>query len=360
MSPLGVARPARPRGPRSGGRPRSAGPAPAPDRAAAAVACSWLGCIHSSQPARSTIGAAWPQWSECACVQASSRTCSSAQADLVHRPLELRHRPGSCMPVSTSTKPEPAAIAQALQCGTPGHGSGSRSRHSPGSTRSPRPSSRSRRHRGRTILAPRRLRRCDKRRPTTSPGGTSRRSARRTSTPRWRCWAPGGDRPARRRPQELIAPDGIRDVLRGAVRGVPGLRARDPAGASPTAAPHRGPLARARPRSPGPARFQGFAPNGARIELEGCDVVTVSDELIEHNDAYIDSGDDRPPARAAAAALESKAEARLTQARQRCAPGPELRPRRRARADRRRRLARPRRLPAEDDERLPDRGRRRA
>src|SRR5205823_5600853 len=32
--------------------------------------------------------------------------------------------------------------AQALQCGTPGHGSGSRRRHTPGSTRSPRPSSR--------------------------------------------------------------------------------------------------------------------------------------------------------------------------------------------------------------------------
>src|SRR5947209_7819335 len=50
--------------------------------------------------------------------------------------------PGSCMPVSISTTPDPAAIAQALPCGTPGHGSGSRRRHRPGSTRSPRPSSR--------------------------------------------------------------------------------------------------------------------------------------------------------------------------------------------------------------------------
>src|SRR5437870_2941272 len=35
------------------------------------------------------------------------------------------------MPVSNRTMPSPAATAQALQCGTPGHGSGSRSRHTP-------------------------------------------------------------------------------------------------------------------------------------------------------------------------------------------------------------------------------------
>src|SRR3712207_854507 len=53
--------------------------------------------------------------------------------------------PGSCMPVSTRTMPSPAASAHALPCGTPGHGRGSRRRHTPGSTRSPRPSSRLRR-----------------------------------------------------------------------------------------------------------------------------------------------------------------------------------------------------------------------
>lgn len=61
----------------------------------------------------------------------------------------------------------------------------------------------------------------------------------------------------------------------------------------------------------GPGRFQGFAPNGARLEIEGCDLVTVADDLITHNDAYVDSGDIArqlgflPPA-------GSKAEARLT------------------------------------------------
>ena len=41
----------------------------------------------------------------------------------------------------------------------------------------------------------------------------------------------------------------------------------------------------------GPGSFQGFAPNHARVHLEGCDVISVEDELIVHNDAYIDSGD---------------------------------------------------------------------
>src|SRR5205823_5746995 len=40
---------------------------------------------------------------------------------------------------------------------------------------------------------------------------------------------------------------------------------------------------------------QGFAPNGRKIAIEGCDVVTASSEgdgeLIVRNDAYIDTGD---------------------------------------------------------------------
>lgn len=40
----------------------------------------------------------------------------------------------------------------------------------------------------------------------------------------------------------------------------------------------------------GPGEFEGFAPNGAQIALEGCDVLTVSEDLIRHNDAYLDSG----------------------------------------------------------------------
>ena len=70
---------------------------------------------------------------------------------------------------------------------------------------------------------------------------------------------------------------------------------------------------RARGTFAGPARFQGFAANGARLEIEGCDVLTVNaDGQIEHLDAYVDTGDVArqlgllPPA-------GSRAEARLTQ-----------------------------------------------
>src|SRR4051812_28108117 len=49
------------------------------------------------------------------------------------------------MPVSTNTIPPSVRSAQPLTCGTPGHGSGRRSRQTPGRTRSARPSSRSRR-----------------------------------------------------------------------------------------------------------------------------------------------------------------------------------------------------------------------
>lgn len=41
----------------------------------------------------------------------------------------------------------------------------------------------------------------------------------------------------------------------------------------------------------GPSRFQGFEPNGAQVEMEGCDVLTVRDGLIQENNAYLDSGD---------------------------------------------------------------------
>src|SRR6478735_53899 len=52
--------------------------------------------------------------------------------------------PRSCIPVSTSTIPWRAWSAQALQWGTPGRSSGSRSRQTPETTRSPRPTSRGR------------------------------------------------------------------------------------------------------------------------------------------------------------------------------------------------------------------------
>jgi steroid delta-isomerase-like uncharacterized protein len=69
---------------------------------------------------------------------------------------------------------------------------------------------------------------------------------------------------------------------------------------------------RARGTFAGPGTFQGFVANGAHVEMEGCDVLTVNaDGKIERLDAYLDSGDVArqlgllPPA-------GSRAEARLT------------------------------------------------
>src|SRR3954454_205173 len=39
----------------------------------------------------------------------------------------------------------------------------------------------------------------------------------------------------------------------------------------------------------GPGRFQGLEPNGARLELEGCDFVRVKDGKVAHIDAYTDN-----------------------------------------------------------------------
>lgn len=41
----------------------------------------------------------------------------------------------------------------------------------------------------------------------------------------------------------------------------------------------------------GSARFEGLDPNGARVEIQGCDVLTVRDGRIQRNDAYLNAAD---------------------------------------------------------------------
>jgi steroid delta-isomerase-like uncharacterized protein len=110
--------------------------------------------------------------------------------------------------------------------------------------------------------------------------------------------------------QELVAPQGIRDYFGALFRAFPDFEME-----IVELTTYRTRTAvrwRARGTFAGPGRFEGFVPNGARISIEGCDVLTVQDGLIAHNDAYIDSGDVArqlgvlPPA-------GSPAEARLTQ-----------------------------------------------
>ncbi|MGA2013233.1 MAG: nuclear transport factor 2 family protein [Solirubrobacteraceae bacterium] len=122
------------------------------------------------------------------------------------------------------------------------------------------------------------------------------------------CWRPGAiDRLVG--VQDLIAPLGVREYFSGLFAAFPDFSFEIlelTTGRTRTAVRWR-----ARATFAGPGSFQGFAPNHAQLEIEGCDVVSVEDDLIVHNDAYVDSGSIArqlgllPPA-------GSPAEARLT------------------------------------------------
>lgn len=102
------------------------------------------------------------------------------------------------------------------------------------------------------------------------------------------CWRPGGvERLVGQ--QELTAPDGIRAYFAELMSAFPDFEFE-----VVDVTPNRNRAAVrwiARGTFAGPGTFQGFVPNGGRIEVEGCDVLTISDGLIEHNDGYMDSGD---------------------------------------------------------------------
>jgi steroid delta-isomerase-like uncharacterized protein len=48
---------------------------------------------------------------------------------------------------------------------------------------------------------------------------------------------------------------------------------------------------RATGRFDGTARFEGLAPNGASIDVQGCDVLTIRNGRIQHNDAYMNGAE---------------------------------------------------------------------
>jgi steroid delta-isomerase-like uncharacterized protein len=41
----------------------------------------------------------------------------------------------------------------------------------------------------------------------------------------------------------------------------------------------------------GPGRFQGLIPNGSKVDVEGCDVLTVRDGRVVRNDAYMNGAE---------------------------------------------------------------------
>jgi glyoxylase-like metal-dependent hydrolase (beta-lactamase superfamily II)/predicted ester cyclase len=88
--------------------------------------------------------------------------------------------------------------------------------------------------------------------------------------------------------EELIAPDGIRRYFSELYGAMPDFTLEI---IDLTTYRNRTAVRwKARGTFAGPGNFQGLAPNGARLELEGCDVLTVEDDLIIHNDAYVDTG----------------------------------------------------------------------
>lgn len=101
------------------------------------------------------------------------------------------------------------------------------------------------------------------------------------------CWDEGGiDRMVGQ--QELIAPHGIRAYFGELFAAFPDFRFEV---IDMTTYRNRTAVRwRAEATFAGPGPFQGFHPNGARIAVEGCDVVTVVDDKIHSLDAFLDSG----------------------------------------------------------------------
>jgi glyoxylase-like metal-dependent hydrolase (beta-lactamase superfamily II)/predicted ester cyclase len=101
------------------------------------------------------------------------------------------------------------------------------------------------------------------------------------------CWVPGSiDRFVGQ--MDLVAPDGVRTYFAELYAAFPDFRLEI---LDTTTYRNRCAVRwQATGTFAGPGRFQGLTPNNAKLELEGCDVLTVTDGLITHNDAYIDTG----------------------------------------------------------------------
>jgi predicted ester cyclase len=98
-------------------------------------------------------------------------------------------------------------------------------------------------------------------------------------------WKPGG-RDTIHGLVDMVAPDGIRRFFGELFAAFPDWRFEvlEITGSGETAAVRW----RTAATFAGPGRFQGLAPNGARVEVEGCDMFRVVDEQIVENDAYTD------------------------------------------------------------------------
>jgi len=99
------------------------------------------------------------------------------------------------------------------------------------------------------------------------------------------CWRPGGlDRLHGQ--ADLVAPEGVRAWFEELFAAVPDARMEV---LSTTAEGDRCAVRwRLTGTFAGPGDWQGFAPTGGKLDLEGCDVVRVEDGLVVGNDAFVD------------------------------------------------------------------------
>jgi hydroxyacylglutathione hydrolase len=99
-------------------------------------------------------------------------------------------------------------------------------------------------------------------------------------------WADGGRENVRGQ-VDVLAPEGVREFIGGLINAVPDLRME--VVSTTTEADRCGVQWRLTGTFAGPGGFAGVAPTGSPIELEGFDLITVRDGLIQSNDAFSDS-----------------------------------------------------------------------
>jgi glyoxylase-like metal-dependent hydrolase (beta-lactamase superfamily II)/predicted ester cyclase len=99
-------------------------------------------------------------------------------------------------------------------------------------------------------------------------------------------WADGGRENVRGQ-VDTLAPEGVREFIGGLMNAIPDLRMH--VVSTTTEADRCGVQWRLTGTFAGPGGFAGVAPTGSPIELEGFDLITVRDGLIQGNDAFSDS-----------------------------------------------------------------------
>jgi hydroxyacylglutathione hydrolase len=99
-------------------------------------------------------------------------------------------------------------------------------------------------------------------------------------------WAQGGRENVRGR-IETVAPEGVHEFIGGLLGAVPDLNMQ--VISTTTEEDRCGVQWRLKGTFAGPAAFGGIAPTGATIDLEGFDLLTIRDGLIQANDAFTDS-----------------------------------------------------------------------